>query len=210
MAPLLPSIDHEWTAWRLVGEQVIFLDLLQDRYFCLGEPSNSELRASIARGESTAWRLPMRLPKPEAWTCPDTGPPSADENRPDITGLAAALWIQRRLERRFRTVAFHKLLIEVRAAVEHRFGGPDETPAAGLSGIVRAFEQARFIRSAPSQCVPRSLALVLRCASLGVRAHAVVGVKTRPFEAHCWAQHGSVVLSDPLEDVIRFTPILVI
>jgi hypothetical protein len=32
--------------------------------------------------------------------------------------------------------------------------------------------------------------------------------KCHPFEAHCWAQIGQVVLTDPLERVLRFQPIL--
>ncbi|PKP67361.1 MAG: hypothetical protein CVT87_00065 [Alphaproteobacteria bacterium HGW-Alphaproteobacteria-9] len=133
-----------------------------------------------------------------------------EENRLDIAGVAAALWIQHRIERRMETLPFHQLLIGVRKTVEHRFRKITEAQAECLLDIVEDFERARLIRSAANRCVPRSLALVLRCATYGIRAHAVIGVKTKPFEAHCWAQHGSAVLTDPLENVIQFTPILVI
>jgi len=210
MTDFLASIDQERTAWTLTGEQVIFLDLLCDRYFSLREPENAEFRAGIARGDVAEWHLPTCLPKPGAWAHPASGPPMPEENRLNIAGVAAALWIQHRIERRMETLPFHQLLIGVRKTVEHRFRKITEAQAECLLDIVEDFERARLIRSAANRCVPRSLALVLRCATYGIRAHAVIGVKTKPFEAHCWAQHGSAVLTDPLENVIQFTPILVI
>ena len=41
----------------------------------------------------------------------------------------------------------------------------------------------------------------------GFEAVWVVGVRTWPFEAHCWLQHGDVVLNDGAERVVAFTPI---
>lgn len=210
MASLLTSIDEDWVAWRRAGEQIVFLDLVRDRYFRLGEPANSEFHMQVACGELEEWRCPKRLPRPVAWIDPDTGPPAADGNGLNLAGIAAALWVQRRIERRIKTSPFHRVLIEVRATVERRLNRRGDEQAARLLDIVRDFEQARLLRSAPDQCLPRSLALVLRCASFGVRAHAVIGIKPEPFEAHCWAQHRRAVLSDPLETVTPFTPLLVI
>jgi hypothetical protein len=105
---------------------------------------------------------------------------------------------------------FGQILRDVRSTVEKRVAGVARDREESLAGIVKDSEHARLFRSAPDHCVPRSLALVLRCASRGIRVHAVIGVRTRPFAAHCWAQHGGVVLSDPLETALRFTPILVI
>lgn len=210
MADLMPRIDHDWTAWTLVGEQAIFLDLLQDRYFRLGEPENSRFFAAIARGELADWHLPACLPRPHAWHSPASGPPASDDNRLNLAGMAAALWIQRRLERRMKTLPFHQLLIGIREMAEHRLSGDTEARAGCIPGIVADFERARLVRSAANRCVPRALALVLRCAASGARVHAVIGVKTKPFEAHCWAQFGSTVLTDPIEHVIAFKPILVV
>ncbi|MFL0694667.1 MAG: lasso peptide biosynthesis B2 protein [Agrobacterium tumefaciens] len=120
------------------------------------------------------------------------------------------MWIERRLEHRIRTTPFGELLLSVRTTVETRAARGGNARPEGLAAIVAGSERARLIRSAPDRCVPRSLALVLLCASRGLRAHAVIGVRTRPFAAHCWAQHGPIVLSDPLETVAPFTPILVI
>jgi Transglutaminase-like superfamily len=203
-------IDHNWTAWTLAGEQAIFLDLLEDRYFGLGEPENSRFRARIASGELAEWHLPTCMSKPEAWESPNWGPPVSDNSRLDIAGIAAVFWIQRRLERRLRTMPFHQFLIGIREMAENRLSSVTDAQAECIPGIVADFERARLIRSAANLCVPRSLAFVLRCAARGLRVHAVIGVKTKPFEAHCWAQYRSAVLTDPLEHVLQFKPILVI
>lgn len=202
--------EPEWTAWRLAGEQIVFLDLLHDRYFRLSEPANSEFRMHVSRGELEDWHCPTRLPRPKAWINPDTGPPAVDDEGLNVAGIAAALWIQRRLERRIRTLPFRQLLIEIRTTVERRVSGRGASPRTRLASIVGDFERARLLRSTPDQCLPQSLALVLRCASFGIRVHAVIGIKSQPFEAHCWAQHGRTVLTDPLETVTSFSPILVI
>ena len=210
LCDVMSSIDYDWTGWTLAGEEVIFLDLRQDRYFGLSEPENSAFCSAIARGELAEWHLPTCLPKPETWTFPAGSPPASGDNRLDLAGIAAAFWIQRRLERRIRSVPFHQLLTGIRHMAEDRLSGGSTAPGDSIDGIIADFERARLLRSAANRCVPRSLAFVLRCASHGIRAHAVIGVKSKPFEAHCWAQHGSVVLSDPLEHVMQFKPILVI
>lgn len=210
LSNFMSQIDHDWTAWTLAGEQAIFLDLRQDRYFGLGEPENSRFCAKIACGELAEWHLPTCLPKPEAWEYPDSGPPVSDDRRLNIASIAAAFWIQRRLEVRLPTMPFHQFLIGIRDMAEHRLSGVTDARAECIPGIVADFERARLIRSAANRCVPRSLAFVVRCAARGLRVHAVIGVKSQPFQAHCWAQYGSVVLTDPLEHVLQFKPLLVI
>lgn len=206
----LAPIDRKRTAWAVAGDQVIFLDLCRDRYFALSDRDNASFRAAIGSDELPAWHLPGCLPIPGTWSGPSSDPPIASKDRPDIAGIAASLWIERRVERRMKRIPFGQLLRDVRSTVEKRVAGVAGDRRESLVGIVADSENARLIRSAPDRCVPRSLALVLRCASRGIRAHAVIGVRTRPFAAHCWAQHGGVVLSDPLETVASFTPILVI
>ncbi|HCY01912.1 MAG TPA: lasso peptide biosynthesis B2 protein, partial [Erythrobacter sp.] len=34
--------------------------------------------------------------------------------------------------------------------------------------------------------------------------------RSDPFGAHCWVQHGEAVLNDTAEEVLRYTPILVV
>jgi hypothetical protein len=44
--------------------------------------------------------------------------------------------------------------------------------------------------------------------SNGYEARLVLGVKLRPFGAHCWVEHEHMVVSDQLEMIHPFTPIL--
>lgn len=210
MTDPFPGIEQDSTAWALAGDQLIFLDILRDRYLCLSDEANAGFIARIDRGELAAWHVPACLPKPEGWIAPRSGPPALRETPFSIAGVAAALWMQRRLEFRLRTIPFHRLLAGVRDTVERRAGDGSRARTALLPAIIDDFERARLLRGAANRCVPRSLAVVLRCATHGMRAHAVIGVRSRPFEAHCWAQLGPGVLTDPLEDVAPYTPILVI
>ncbi|MDF8333685.1 lasso peptide biosynthesis B2 protein [Novosphingobium cyanobacteriorum] len=81
-------------------------------------------------------------------------------------------------------------------------------PLAQLIDLARRFDRGRRLAPVKPRCLPDTFAFV-RCARR--RGHAVVmvfGVKLYPFEAHCWAQAGSLVLTDPLDRVRRFKPIL--
>ena len=44
----------------------------------------------------------------------------------------------------------------------------------------------------------------------GIHPDWVFGVKTEPFDAHCWVQHGEVVLNDAPDRVRQYSPILVV
>jgi hypothetical protein len=66
------------------------------------------------------------------------------------------------------------------------------------------------LRTAADRCLPRSIALALRLARDGLAAQLVIGVRTNPFGAHSWAQHEDEVLNDSVEEVLRFTPILIV
>lgn len=75
---------------------------------------------------------------------------------------------------------------------------------------VAAYQRLRlFAFSAHDRCLHDALTLVGFLAAEGIAAHWVIGVRTRPFGAHSWAQIGDIVLNDQHEQVRRFAPILV-
>ena len=51
-------------------------------------------------------------------------------------------------------------------------------------------------------------ALIEFLAGDGVAADWVFGVRAQPFQAHCWVEVGTLLLSDALECIRGFTPIL--
>ena len=62
--------------------------------------------------------------------------------------------------------------------------------------------------SSRENCVRDSLALIEFLAAQGFAVTWLIGVHTRPFEAHSWVQQNGVVLNDSPGHVRRYTPIL--
>lgn len=83
-------------------------------------------------------------------------------------------------------------------------------PDAAVRAAVAAYQRLRlFAFTAHDRCLHDALTLVGFLATQGIAAHWVIGVRTRPFGAHAWAQIGDAVLNDQHEQVRRYTPILV-
>lgn len=73
--------------------------------------------------------------------------------------------------------------------------GPEERVARALRAFSRA-ENFFLIRSAPRDCLPRSLALYRFLLSVGVPAEHCIGVRRFPFEAHAWVECRGRVVHD--------------
>lgn len=67
-----------------------------------------------------------------------------------------------------------------------------------------------FLFGKRDRCLLDSLTLARFLSGYGLFARWIIGVKTRPFGAHCWIQHGEHVLNGTSEYVLAYTPILVI
>jgi len=80
--------------------------------------------------------------------------------------------------------------------------------ARRLTAIHFALQPAFY--SAKDACLRNSLTLLEFLATYDVYPTCVFGVTIEPFAAHAWLQHGPVVLTDPVDDVNRFTPIMVV
>lgn len=208
--PSMPLAKDDAMAWTLAGDHVVFLDLVRDRYFRLPDHESASFRAAVERGEIERWGQPPHFSIPHDWVPALQDPPRVPQAGFNLTGIAASLWLQRRLERRLEITPFRQVLLETRSMVDAKVRDARKADPNGLCQILTDFEHARLIRSAANRCVPRSLAILLRCASQRIRAHAVIGVTADPFQAHCWAQYGAIVLGDSIDNVKRFTPLLVL
>lgn len=67
-----------------------------------------------------------------------------------------------------------------------------------------------FFFSGKDECLFEAFALGEFLARYAVFPSWVFGVQARPFAAHCWLQHGGIVLNDTVEHVTRYTPIMCI
>lgn len=205
----LPDFDHGVLAWRAIDGRAIFLDVAADRYFRLSHEENEVFLATIARGERLDWQQPSGFPRPSHWRPPAQTAPAILDGAFDLAATARALWLQRRVERRLAATGLHAVLTDFQrllATSVTRSSCDEVRPYR----VVRAFEHARLLRSAASRCLTRSLALATGLAAQGTQVSVVIGVKVAPFAAHCWAQCGDAVISDSVEEVQCYTPLLVL
>jgi len=204
--------------------RLVFLDLLEDRYFAL-EPAaerafrglvtgrdpgtaDRELAGLVRRGllEASADAVP---PRP----CPPPGQPRAsllDQELPRVSmasvlGAAHAV-VRARLKLRARGLA---LLLRQLAQRKHGLGRGE--PAEGrLRAVAAAFERSNRLIRSHDQCLARSVGLASSLVAAGISAELVIGVRVRPFAAHCWVQREEWLVNDRHDRVRAYTPILVL
>jgi hypothetical protein len=90
-------------------------------------------------------------------------------------------------------------------------GKPVNRPADLQKAVALAwsFERLRPWLPGSGRCLPSSLLLLQFLRLHGIEAQWVFGVRTYPFEAHCWIEKDGVVLNDFIEHVRWFTPIAI-
>lgn len=199
----------------------VFLDLAADRYFRLSDKPEAAFQrlreeASVPTSDlaelhdlglveevvSSGGLLPPTLDMPM------TSAAAMGLTRAAPMPTVRALWAQRCMERFLQSKGLE-------AAVARLRGEKDRLPVVAQGGgaverWILGFEQAKLLRSPAKRCLPRSMALASCLVRAGHGVNLVIGVRLRPFAAHCWVQQGSTVLNDTPEDVAMFTPILVI
>ncbi len=97
-------------------------------------------------------------------------------------------------------------------AVRDRKGrGGGEADPGRLRPLVTAFARLRpLFYTLRCACLLDSLTLLHFLGAEGVYPDWVFGVKTEPFDAHCWVQQGEVLLNDAPDRVRQYSPILVV
>ena len=79
-----------------------------------------------------------------------------------------------------------------------------------LSTAMRAFARAEhfvYLKRAPADCLPRSLALFEFLRSLGLTVDHRIGVRQFPFAAHAWTEYRGHVVHDDPQNIRRYTVI---
>lgn len=200
-----------------IGERAVLLDLDLDRYFLIKAEAAQTLRDLMAgTGDADTCR---RLPRPG-------GRPLLVEGRNGFDPVEAALPGASVLETEGCAPAhlpFHHVLrAQMEASASLRILGIKRSIAAWrrarpvdigrefaseAADLARAFALRRATVPIRRGCVPDSLALMRILWRKGLDADLYFGVRLDPFAAHCWVQAEDYLLSDPLANVLSFTPV---
>ncbi|WP_298674298.1 lasso peptide biosynthesis B2 protein [uncultured Sphingomonas sp.] len=208
------------------GGRHLFLDLPNDRYFCLesvadrafaalvsGAVLDSDTRARLDRLRQSGLLVAGRdgaRPHP----CPPAGigaAPLDGEELPRVgaAAVARAAFGLARAKLELRRRPLHQLCATFGAAKAalspHRRPDPQE-----LAALAAAFHAAGRIVGALDQCLALSLAIARRALASGFPADLLLGVRLRPFQAHAWVLIDGVLISDRQHVVRPFTPILIL
>lgn len=76
--------------------------------------------------------------------------------------------------------------------------------------LAAAFARSGLIVAPLDQCLPRSIAVAHALLDRRISPLLVIGVRLRPFGAHCWVQVGAKIVNEAVDNVRNFTPILVV
>lgn len=208
-----------------VGDRIIFLDILADRYFCLsrsaehsfmalvegGVPPSEDghIRALLTRGllmasavsQTPAPCIPIRMPQTSI----------LDQRlRPSgFAGTTSALSCLAATRLRLKAAGLGRTLswLSTRKA---RLPKSDASPDGQVERIMAGFIAAARFASQLDNCLGHSLAVASKMIAKGMRPDVVLGVQLGPFSAHCWIQYDDRLVNDRFDMVRAFTPILVL
>jgi hypothetical protein len=126
-------------------------------------------------------------------------------------------WLQAQLSLKLRPIQSVVEVVRERKARLAAGGASRAEPAAGrewtrdVRPLVTAFTRLRPVfYTLRCACLLDSLTLLHFLSADGIYPDWVFGVKTEPFDAHCWVQQGEVVLNDVPDRVRQYSPILVV
>ena len=133
-------------------------------------------------------------------------PPAA---RAADLGRFALAWVWARASLALRPI--HSIVAGVRARKARRLPQAPAPDPARERALLMTFVHLRPIfYTVRRACLLDSLTLVHFLAASGVYPEWVFGVRTAPFDAHCWVQRGEVVFNDTPDRVRQYSPILLV
>lgn len=210
-----------------VDEHFIFLDVSNDRYFCLPHPMEQALAIHLDGGRTLApdisWLIEQHILvdqrctaisdrksiKPAARSAMEP-PLSIQRLRPFDLLEVIAIVLRTRLELKLFTL---KHVLDG-LCTDRPFRAGQPTPASvsiehRLSKAAAIYRRARLYVPVDMRCLLDSVAMAKFLRRRQLYAHVVFGVALDPFSAHCWVQLDDFVLNDTVGNVNSHTPIRV-
>ena len=206
-----------YAAW--AGADLVLLDLGSDGYLCLPGPLDLRLQAGQLSGDRAVAEVLQEAGLAHAEPVVDAPPPRAAlPGRPlreldvdpgvrlrtgEVIDLLAC-WLECAVLYPRRSIA------ALGRQVRHRPGSTTPSSSAELARRVALFRAVLPWLPWPGACLFRAFFLLSWLRRGGCAALWVFGVRTWPFEAHCWLQIEDVALDDHVDRLRRFHPILAI
>lgn len=222
----------------VADDQVVFLDLRQDRYLCLDKETSLSLRpilssllladAATAYPSTQAQQAVLsELARVNLVTSDITGRcsraplilPRAAEALPEEMRDRPALGLGHvtnfylatlRAGLALRILPIQSVVENERRRALTRVGTQESFEPARAAELMSIFRSLHVFSSIRRQCLFYSLAIKLFMSQYAMFPQWVFGVRMNPFGAHCWLQHQRCVINDEVEYVNAFTPIMVI
>lgn len=196
-----------------VDGDIVLLDAAEGAYYCLADAAEGfDLSTGARRVRDPDLALALsELALTSRDPTPARAPPSAPARQLAVPEISLS-WREQRdavlsygdMLHGYYGRTFARVLSVTRLAPKH---SPAATASADLTRRVAAFRRWLPWAPFPGVCLFRSRMLLSYLRRGGLDAAWIIGVRTWPFEAHCWLQAGDLVLDDTLDNVRSFRPI---
>ncbi|URW75890.1 lasso peptide biosynthesis B2 protein [Sphingomonas donggukensis] len=197
----------------------IALDVRRDRYLRLSAPIAEAVEQALSGQESAETRArlagagllgvgasPVQFSRILPCRATHAALSELGNDEPSLRVRIACVAALARMRTLLRIAGFASALARAQRAVN----APLQHDLMRAIALARAFEHARAWLPFERRCLPDGLALHALLARSGLRATLALGVRDKPFAAHCWVQAGDWLLTDTIDEVDELTPILVI
>ncbi|NYF30641.1 lasso peptide biosynthesis B2 protein [Sphingopyxis sp. JAI108] len=193
-----------------IGARFILLDLAASRYFLLEGPAAERFTSwcdEKADASTIRWLQEAGLVEPGSAAAHPSPPVLPLLSLFDVPPARARPWLV--AEALCEQVVASRRVRGESLAASLRQANSATADLEACRPIAAACRAAARYRAAADQCLPNALAMRRMLARRGIASNLVIGVML-PFSAHCWLQSGETVLSDPLDSVRNFHPLVVV
>lgn len=203
----------------VISGRAVLLDLRRNRYFALPAGANTLLLGLV--GEQGSGTMPQTtLDRLMAGVtgadlilrAPKCLPAPTDDRAAAQAEASASLWL---IAIAWLATIFAKLMVRLvplsallRGFERHADRHTRPTSHNSTDRIGAAFRKLGLLIAHENNCLPLTLAFVWLCRLYGYHPTLIIGVRINPFSAHCWSQHGAIVLNDTCDRVRPYQPIL--
>lgn len=224
-----PHIRHVW-----IDDRVAILDLRSESYFALDPIASLMWREFTLGHDRDERRRNLRYQFPDDVTRLELDLDVFENRCIESNWLVRAPWAPTRVRQIFPTRGPAERLLTVRAwsrlfrvtrslssrgfswtytavlqeahAYTIRSCNQEQALVAAVTAFARA-EEFFNLRTAPADCLPRSLALFQFMRGVGLPAEHCIGVRQFPFSAHAWTEFRGHVVHDDSQNQERYTVI---